>query len=70
MVEQNEIRDAIIDTAVSLAAQKSWEAVRLYDIAHVLNLPLLPPSFRYGVCRDKSSLSWFLERHRGIFWID
>ena len=32
--------------------------------------PLLPPSFRYGVCRGKMSSTWTIERHRGIFWID
>ena len=33
MTDHIEIRDAIIDAAVTLAAQKSWEAVRLYDVA-------------------------------------
>ncbi len=40
MTDHIEIRDAIIDAAVTLAAQKSWEAVRLYDVAKDLNLTL------------------------------
>lgn len=40
MTDPVEIREAIIDTAVTLAAQKSWEAVRLYDVAATLNLSL------------------------------
>lgn len=40
MTDPIEIRNAIIDTAVTLAAQKSWEAVRLYDVATALNLSL------------------------------
>jgi AcrR family transcriptional regulator len=40
MTDHIEIRDAIINAAVTLAAQKSWEAVRLYDVARDLNLTL------------------------------
>jgi inner membrane protein len=32
--------------------------------------PGLPPSFRYGVCREHESVSWYLRRQRGAFWID
>ncbi|HMU65016.1 MAG TPA: TetR family transcriptional regulator, partial [Nitrosomonas sp.] len=58
MTDPIEIRDAIIDTAVTLAAQKSWEAVRLYDVATALNLSLdqIRPYFR-----EKEDLvdAWF-----------
>ncbi len=40
MTDHIEIRDAIINAAVTLVAQKSWEAVRLYDVARDLNLTL------------------------------
>ncbi|MXS85470.1 TetR family transcriptional regulator [Nitrosomonas sp. HPC101] len=39
-ISNNPMRDAIIDTAVELAACTSWEAVRLYDIAARLAVPL------------------------------
>lgn len=32
-INNDPMRDAIVDTAVELAARTSWEAVRLYDIA-------------------------------------
>ncbi len=32
--------DQIVDTAVELGEQKSWEAVRLHDVAAVLGIPL------------------------------
>ncbi|HRN82802.1 MULTISPECIES: metal-dependent hydrolase [Nitrosomonas] len=32
--------------------------------------PGLPPSFRYGVCRETGNSSWYLQRQRGAFWID
>lgn len=33
-------------------------------------LPGLPPSFRYGACREDERSSWYLQRQRGAFWID
>jgi inner membrane protein len=33
--------------------------------------PGLPPSFRYGMCRDSNNLSdWHIQRQRGTFWLD
>jgi len=32
--------------------------------------PGLPPSFRYGVCREEGNAPWYLQRQRGAFWID
>lgn len=33
-------------------------------------LPALPPSFRYGLCREGSPGDWRLVQWRGLFWID
>lgn len=33
-------------------------------------LPSLPPSFRFGLCREDVEDDWRLERLRGAFWID
>lgn len=35
-----ELRDTIVDTAVTIAERSSWEAVRLFDVATVLNISL------------------------------
>lgn len=34
------------------------------------SFPTLPPSFRYGMCRNNDTLKWRILRHRGSFWID
>jgi len=39
-INNDPMRDAIVDTAVELAARTSWEAVRLYDIATRLAVSL------------------------------
>lgn len=39
-----------------------------YDLR--FKFPLLPPSFRYGGCREEGSKNWYLQRQRGTFWID
>lgn len=65
MITENEnIRDVIVNTAVALAAHTSWEAVRLYDIAAELNIPL--DDIR-GYFREKEDLvdAWF-DRADGI----
>ena len=48
----------ILDTALDLAEQKSWEAVRLHDVAKVLNVSL---SDVHKVINDKQALVtlWF-----------
>ena len=33
MAEQNETRDAIINTAIAITAKTSWESASLYDVA-------------------------------------
>jgi AcrR family transcriptional regulator len=35
-----ELREAILDTAVTIADRSSWEAVRLFDVANELNISL------------------------------
>ncbi|HRN83009.1 MAG TPA: metal-dependent hydrolase [Nitrosomonas europaea] len=32
--------------------------------------PGLPPSFRYGICREEENSLWYLQRQHGAFWID
>ncbi|MDV6344205.1 metal-dependent hydrolase [Nitrosomonas sp. Is37] len=39
-----------------------------YDLR--FKFPLLPPSFRYGGCREEESANWYLQRQKGAFWID
>jgi len=33
-------------------------------------LPAVPPSFRFGACRDSDTQPWQLRRSRGAWWID
>lgn len=40
MPKKPELRDRIVDTALSLAEQRSWEAVRLFDVAAALGISL------------------------------
>jgi len=58
MTDHIEIRDAIINAAVTLAAQKSWEAVRLYDVAKDLNLTL-DQIRRYFREKEDIADAWF-----------
>lgn len=64
MTENEQIRDAIINTAVALATRTSWEAVRLYEIAAELNISL--DKIR-NYFREKEDLvdAWF-DRADGI----
>lgn len=39
-----------------------------YDMR--FKFPELPPSFRYGLCRQDGQTDWQMERHRGLFYID
>ncbi len=34
------------------------------------SLPLLPPSFRYGMCRNHATHKWRMLQHESTFWID
>lgn len=39
-----------------------------YDLR--FEFPLLPPSFRYGACRQTGASEWEIVRKRGLFYID
>lgn len=39
-----------------------------YDLR--FQFPELPPSFRYGVCRENDQADWRMVRQRGLFYID
>ena len=39
-----------------------------YDLR--FEFPLLPPSFRYGACRQTGASEWEIVRERGLFYID
>ncbi len=40
MTDNHDIRDAIVDVAITLAERSSWEAVRLYDVAAEMQISL------------------------------
>jgi ubiquinone biosynthesis protein COQ9 len=56
--DNQNIRDAIIDTAIALAEQTSWEAVRLFDVAAKLKITLEDMRLHF---REKEELvdAWF-----------
>ena len=64
ITESENIRDAIVNTAVAIATRTSWEAVRFYDIAAEMNISL--DEIR-NYFREKEELvdAWF-ERADGI----
>lgn len=53
-----DIRNAIVDTAIMLGERTSWEAVRLFDVAAELNIPLEEIRLHF---REKEELvdAWF-----------
>lgn len=44
------------------------QCVWFYDLR--FKFPELPPSFRYGVCRQNGHADWKMARQRGLFYID
>ena len=56
--DNQDIREAIIDTAIVLGEQTSWEAVRLFDVADELNIALEDIRLHF---REKEELvdAWF-----------
>lgn len=42
--------------------------VWFYDLR--FKFPELPPSFRYGMCRQDDHSDWQMVRQRGLFYID
>ena len=49
---------------ISEQGQCAW----FYDLR--FKFPELPPSFRYGVCRQNGHSGWEMSRQRGLFYID
>lgn len=59
MVERDEIRSRIIDTAIRLGEHKrSWEKVHLHEVAAILGIPLTELRSHFG---DKNAIvhAWF-----------
>jgi AcrR family transcriptional regulator len=52
------LRDSIVDTALALAGERSWEAVRLHDVAARLGIPLDSVRMHF---REKEEIvdAWF-----------
>lgn len=59
------MRDAIVDAAVRLAAESSWEQVRLYDVAARLEVPLTTV---HACFREKEEIAdaWFDRADRAV----
>ncbi|MDV6346540.1 hypothetical protein R2083_03305 [Nitrosomonas sp. Is35] len=49
---------------ISEQNQCAW----FYDLR--FKFPELPPSFRYGACRQNGHTDWKMVRQRGLFYID
>lgn len=64
MINQCELREAIVDKAVAIAERSSWEAVRLFEVAEELNVTLDDIRAHF---REKEDLidAWF-DRTDGI----
>lgn len=64
MTQQTDLYNAIIDSAVSLASRSSWEALRLYDVATDLGIPLVD-IYPYFAEKEQVSEAWFerADRH-------
>ncbi|MBX3618200.1 metal-dependent hydrolase [Nitrosomonas sp.] len=52
----------------SVDTQEPGLCAWFYDLR--FKFPELPPSFRYGVCRDNDQADWRTVRQRGLFYID
>jgi inner membrane protein len=59
---------AVFPQLESLDYSEKKVCVWFYD--YRFKFPLLPPSFRYGGCREEEGADWYLQRQRGTFWID
>ena len=58
MTVEAELRERIVDAAIGLAEHRSWEAVRLYDVAAALGISLDQVRLHF---REKEDLAdaWF-----------
>jgi inner membrane protein len=61
-------RFAIFPQLDRIDTSEKGVCVWFYDLR--FKFPLLPPSFRYGSCREQGSAHWYLQRQKGAFWID
>jgi len=52
----------------SVDKQEQKFCVWFYDLR--FKFPELPPSFRYGACRENDQADWQMVRQRGVFYID
>jgi inner membrane protein len=52
----------------SVDVQRQEFCAWFYDLR--FQFPELPPSFRYGVCRENDQADWRMVRQRGLFYID
>ncbi len=61
----NNQADALLDAALALAEERSWEAVRLHDVAEAAGVPLVEISRHY---REKEDLvdAWFDRADRAM----
>lgn len=49
--------------------QENGVCIWFFDLR--FQFPDLPPSFRYGICRDSKNLSdWYIQRQQGMLWLD
>lgn len=64
MTGHNDLREAIVTTAVALAERSSWEAVRLFDIATELNITL--DDIRTHFCEKEDLIDAWFDRTDGI----
>ncbi|ODN67556.1 TetR/AcrR family transcriptional regulator [Methylophaga muralis] len=58
MTQQTDLYNAIIDSAVNLAAKSSWESLRLHDIATELDISLAD-IYEYFAEKEQISDAWF-----------
>ena len=58
MTQQTDLYNAIIDSAVNLAAKSSWESLRLHDIATELDISLAD-IYEYFTEKEQISDAWF-----------
>lgn len=65
MARKPEVRDLIVDTALALAAQSSWEAVRLHDVAAAAGITLEDVRLHF---REKEDVvdAWFDRADRAM----
>lgn len=64
MTKQTDLYNAIIDSAVRLASNSSWESLRLHDVAADLGIPLVT-IYEYFAEKEQISDAWFerADRH-------